>query len=243
MSSNADVQTIPTIFDPTTCTRKGLCPVTSIRNQGDLLESHSLYFEQHGTGPEKMVLIMGLNSTSFSWFPQVDYFARKPEYSIVVFDNRGVGNSGVPRGPYTTSGMAEDVVALLDYIGWTAERDLHIVGISLGGMIALELADKIPNRIVSLSLAVTRANRTPKSSLPSLKGIFSLARLLIITDPDTKIPIILDMVFPQSWLDALAPGDLRGWTNREVQKIASRMSSLLCIVTDPQLWAGIPEAV
>lgn len=57
----ADVQAIPTIFDVKTCTRKGLCPVTRIKNEGPL-ESHSLYFEQHGSGPEKIVLIMGCAS-------------------------------------------------------------------------------------------------------------------------------------------------------------------------------------
>ena len=50
----------PTIFDPATCTRKGLCPVTQIRKQGgDPFESHSLYYEIHGSGPEKVVFIMG----------------------------------------------------------------------------------------------------------------------------------------------------------------------------------------
>ena len=42
-----------------------------------------------------------LNSVSFAWSPQVDHFGRMSEYSVLVFDNRGVGNSGVPRGPYT----------------------------------------------------------------------------------------------------------------------------------------------
>lgn len=97
-----------------------------------------------------------LNSTSFSWAPQVEHFGRDPRYSILVFDNRGVGNSGTPRGPYTcvtlshlsisitqmcvtprrTSGMAEDVIVLLDYLGWTEERSVHLLGLSLGGMIA-----------------------------------------------------------------------------------------------------------
>ena len=48
-----------TLFDPDTCIRKGLCPVTRIRSQSGPLESHSLYYEQHGTGPEKVVFIMG----------------------------------------------------------------------------------------------------------------------------------------------------------------------------------------
>lgn len=98
-----------------------------------------------------------MNSTSFSWAPQVEYFGKSDKYSVLVFDNRGVGNSGTPRGPYSyvylhlpcllisvlvihgpyrTSGMAEDAICLLDYIGWTNERDIHVVGISLGGMIA-----------------------------------------------------------------------------------------------------------
>ncbi|PCH38657.1 alpha/beta-hydrolase [Wolfiporia cocos MD-104 SS10] len=222
VNSDSDVASIPTIFDPATCTRKGLCPVTQLRHDGSPLSSHSLYFEQHGTGPEKIVFIMGLNSTSFSWFPQVDHFGRRPEYSILVFDNRGVGNSGVPRGPYTTSAMAEDVVTLLDYVGWTAERDLHVVGVSLGGMIALELATRIPNRIVSLTLAVTRAKRDVRASLPSLKGVSSLARLLGMSDPEAKIPVVLDMVFPRAWLDAPAENDAQGRTNREVQTIEYR---------------------
>lgn len=53
---------LKTIFDPSTCTRKGLCPVTKLRHQEeDSLgtESHSLYFEQHGKGKEKIVFIMG----------------------------------------------------------------------------------------------------------------------------------------------------------------------------------------
>lgn len=50
---------LPTVFDPETCTRKGLCPVTQIRNKGDPFESHSLYYEQHGSGPEKILFIMG----------------------------------------------------------------------------------------------------------------------------------------------------------------------------------------
>ena len=49
----------PTVFDPVNLVKKGLCPVTKIRYDGNPLESHSLYYEQHGTGPEKMVFIIG----------------------------------------------------------------------------------------------------------------------------------------------------------------------------------------
>src|SRR5688500_16740074 len=93
----------PTAFGAATCDRKGLCPVTKLRKHDeDPLESHSLYFEQHGRGTKyKVVLIMGLNSSSFNWGQQVAHFGRSEDHSVLVFDNRGVGNSTYPRGPYT----------------------------------------------------------------------------------------------------------------------------------------------
>ncbi|KAH7919905.1 alpha/beta-hydrolase [Leucogyrophana mollusca] len=221
MSTTTEAQPLgpeyQTIFDPTTCTRRGLCPVTQIRNKGDPFESHSLYFEQHGSGHEKIVFIMGLNSTSFGWLPQVEHFARSPKYSALVFDNRGVGLSGAPRGPYTTSGMAEDVVALLEYIGWTAKHDLHVVGISLGGMIAQELATRIPDRIASLSLVVTTAGGRFWSNVPPWKGFTSLSRLFVTSDPEAKIPTIMNMLFPPDWLEEKAVNDPSGRTNRDIQ--------------------------
>jgi pimeloyl-ACP methyl ester carboxylesterase len=123
-SSLDSLDDFPTAFDAATCVRRGLCPVTKLRPQGpQLFESHSLYYEQHGSGKHKIVFIMGLNSSSFSWSPQVHHFGasgfkrerekahlpdvggddvdRNGGYTILVFDNRGVGNSSTPRGPYT----------------------------------------------------------------------------------------------------------------------------------------------
>ena len=77
-----------------------------------------------------------MNGSFLSWMRQVEYLSRTGKHQVLVFDNRGAGNSGTPRGPYTTSAMAEDVIALLDFLGWTERRGIHIVGISLGGMIA-----------------------------------------------------------------------------------------------------------
>jgi len=181
------------------------------------LESHSLYYEQHGSGPEKVVFIMGLNSTSFSWTNQVEHFGSDPNYSILVFDNRGVGNSGTPFGPYTTSEMARDVVALLDYIGWEEQRDIHVVGASLGGMIAQELSTLIPHRIISLSLIVTTAGGRIWNNFPPLKGTLILTRQLVIKDPVVRVPLSLSMLFPEAWLEEKAEGDTQNRTNREVQ--------------------------
>ncbi|KAF7295262.1 FACT complex subunit SPT16 [Mycena indigotica] len=229
------VEHLPTIFSRATCTDRGLCPVTRLRNQVEAIESHSLYYEVHGTGPKKVVFIMGLNSSSFAWAEQAAHFGQNPEYSIVLFDNRGVGHSSTPRGPYTTSGMAADVIVLLDYLGWKAERQLHVVGTSMGGMIAQELALKIPGRIISLTLAVTTPGGPPWTNLPPWKGALSLAKLMFTTDIEKKIPIILEMVYPLAWLEATAEDDEQGRTNREIQIMTYRKRML---TTAPQHFLG-----
>ncbi|KAF8628109.1 hypothetical protein AX15_004088 [Amanita polypyramis BW_CC] len=251
-TSDLDLDDFPTALDAKTCIRRNLCPVTGLRPQGpELFETHSLYFEQHGRGKRKIVFIMGLNSTSFSWMPQVRYFGASgfkeereserargvkrgdtalrdlPEeeddvdkdggYTILVFDNRGVGNSTCPTGPYTTSGMAEDVIVLLDYLGWTRDHELNIVGVSLGGMIAQELAYRIPHRILSLVLAVTTPGGYPWNNLPPIYGILSLAKLTFTSDVGQKVPTIMPMLYPVKWLQEKAEDDPRGRTNYQVE--------------------------
>ena len=110
--STASGSPLPTAFNPTTCLRRGLCSVpTSKQDQrpSALNNTHPIYYEQHGapgsdpiTGAKhKIVFIMGLNTSCFSWGPQVRYFGGLGgDFTALVFDNRGVGNSGYPRGPY-----------------------------------------------------------------------------------------------------------------------------------------------
>ncbi|KAF9563373.1 alpha/beta-hydrolase [Agrocybe pediades] len=217
---------------------------TSNKVIDDTFESHSLYYEQHGPARinlikdevqrqkeiaklRKVVFIMGLNSSCFGWSAQVKWFSGmtrpseldgQEDYTALVFDNRGVGNSGYPRGPYTTSGMAEDVICLLDYLGWTGERDLTIVGISMGGMIAQELAYRIPTRISSMVLAVTTPGGHFWQNLPPLKGVTSLAKLIVTPEAEKKAPIVMEMLFPIPWLEETAVDDSgKRRTNREIQ--------------------------
>ncbi|TFK28647.1 alpha/beta-hydrolase [Coprinopsis marcescibilis] len=238
------LSSMPTAFDPATCVRRGLCPVTVLRPQGsEMLESHSLYYEQHGHGTRhKVVFVMGLNSSSFAWTPQVDYFGKDEKNggsavgaTVLAFDNRGVGNSGYPKGPYTTSGMAEDLICLLDYLGWTGERELNIVGISLGGMIAQEVASRIPERIATLVLSVTTPGGHIWQNFPPMVGFLTLGRLLFTPDPVKKIPIVLGMLYPNKWLDEKAEDDSQGRTNRQIQTEAYLRR---VAITKPQQFAG-----
>ena len=108
-----------------------------------------LYWEEHGSGPP-VLLIMGLSFTSAMWFRVAPHLAKS--YRTIIFDNRGIGRSDVPRGPYTMRTLASDAEAVLDAAGVTAA---HIVGASMGGMVAQELALRSPGRVLSLMLGCT----------------------------------------------------------------------------------------
>ena len=104
----------------------------------------NMYYEIHGKG-EPLLLIMGLGSDLTSWIFQIPEFSKK--YRVIAFDNRGVGRSDAPDVPYSTAMMADDTTGLLDALG--IER-AHILGLSMGGFIAQELALKYPQRVKSL---------------------------------------------------------------------------------------------
>lgn len=105
----------------------------------------------HGRG-EPLVLIQGLGGPRSGWIFQTRAFGKY--YRVITFDNRGVGKSDKPGGSYTVRTMADDTIALLDYLG---VDKAHVLGISLGGMIAQEIAINYPERVRKLILACTAA--------------------------------------------------------------------------------------
>src|SRR5262245_17429611 len=116
-----------------------------------------LYYEWHGAdGGTPVVLVMGLGGDSTAWPFQLA--ALTPRHRVLVFDNRGAGRSEAPDVPYTTPGMAGDLLALLDALN--VER-AHLVGLSLGGAIAQEAALAAPARFTSLQLHATWAGPHP----------------------------------------------------------------------------------
>ena len=110
-----------------------------------------LYYEVHGKG-SPLVLIHGLSLDSSVWINQVSVFSQK--YQAIVFDNRGVGQTADPHGDYSTEMMADDTAALLKFLNIP---EAHVLGFSLGGLIAQIIALKYPGLVKSLLLAATAA--------------------------------------------------------------------------------------
>jgi len=111
----------------------------------------NINYKTTGQG-EPLVMIMGLGADQSGWASQVPFF--KKYYQVVTFDNRGVGKSGKPVGPYTTAMMADDAIGLMDSLGI---KKANIMGISMGGMIAQEVAINYPERVLKLVLGCTYA--------------------------------------------------------------------------------------
>lgn len=114
-------------------------------------DGRPLYYEVHGEG-EPLVCVMGLAADHLAWTLQVPAWSRR--FKTVVFDNRDAGQSFRFEAPYAVSDMAQDTLALADGLG--LER-FHLLGMSLGGTIAQEVALAAPDRVRTLTLVVTFA--------------------------------------------------------------------------------------
>jgi pimeloyl-ACP methyl ester carboxylesterase len=129
-------------------------PIAAVNGQ-------QLYYEIHPRSPasagqgaggegEPLLCVHGLACDTLAWIPQIQAFAA--EHRTVIFDNRDVGQSSMADGDYEIADMARDTLALADEL----ELDsFHLVAISMGGAIAQEIAIQAPDRVRTLTLAVT----------------------------------------------------------------------------------------
>jgi pimeloyl-ACP methyl ester carboxylesterase len=116
-----------------------------------------MYYESVGEG-DPVVLITGYGADLFAWALQAPELAQN--YTVYMIDNRGVGDTDKPDGPYTIKMMADDVAGFFDAVGI---EKAHLVGHSMGGMISQQFALDHPDRLRSLTLASTTC-RVPKGA-------------------------------------------------------------------------------
>src|SRR5881275_598189 len=114
-------------------------------------------YKLEGDGPETIVLINGLADDLESWAFQMDDFLAAG-YRVLRFDNRGIGASSKPAGPYSSRMLADDAKALVDSLGIS---DFHLMGVSMGGMIAQEYALAYGSDLRTATFACTYAAPGP----------------------------------------------------------------------------------
>jgi 3-oxoadipate enol-lactonase len=136
-----------------------------------------LYYERAGEG-EPLLLIQGMSATHLAW-GRPFLSGLEPSFDCVIFDNRGMGRSGEAELPFTVADMAGDAAALLDAL---EIETAHVVGISMGGAIAQELALAHPERIRTLTLGATFCGG-PESSLMAPEDLEVLGAAYASGDP------------------------------------------------------------
>ncbi len=105
----------------------------------------TLYYEEHGEG-DPLLCVMGLSANTLAWALQVQAFSAA--HRTIIFDNRDVGQSSMADGNYEITDMATDALALADHLGL---EQFHLVGVSMGGAIAQEMALAAPERVKTLT--------------------------------------------------------------------------------------------
>jgi pimeloyl-ACP methyl ester carboxylesterase len=160
-------------------------------------DGNRIYWEEHGAG-EPILLIMGLGYTLDMWHRTVPVLSSR--YRTILFDNRGVGRSDCPPGPYLMPQMASDAAAVINAAG--CDR-VHVFGVSMGGMIAQEFALALPDRVLSLLLGCTaaggpRAIRAEPAVMAALN-----ARALMTPEEGIQamVPFIYDESTPRERID------------------------------------------
>ncbi len=161
-------------------------PITRI---GDI----DLAYDTHGDGPP-LLAIMGLTGTRWHWrgFPE----RLADAHRVITFDNRGVGETTAPRTAYTAAQMADDAIGLLDHLGIDSA---HVFGVSMGGMIAQELALRAPTRVKKLILGCTHFGGS--KALPSAPAAAEAFASLGKDGPEASIRRLLAVNFSKAFFD------------------------------------------
>lgn len=176
------------------------------------------------TSTAPVVLVHGLGYARWGWdgLPQR---LTEADLDLVLFDNRGIGDSDVPPGPYSAADMASDVIAVMDAAG--VER-AHVVGSSLGGMIAQEVALRWPARVDRLVLLSTTPGGGEAAPMP--QQTVDLLTAMPTMEPTEALRAAVT--------NALAPG----WVERRPDLVDRILEHRLAAPQDPAGWQAQAHA-
>jgi 3-oxoadipate enol-lactonase len=145
------------------------------------VDSNELYYERRGAG-EPLLMIAGMSGHSLHW-GEAFLSALERDFELVLYDHRGVGRSSADEGPFTIAGLAADAAGLLEGLG--IER-AHVLGISMGGMVAQELALTAPERVLTLTLGCTYCGG-PEARFTDDRVVNALAMAILSGDLERRL--------------------------------------------------------
>lgn len=179
---------------------------------------------------DPLLLIMGFGLPGAAWMP---WLSLMPGFQCIYFDNRGTGESDRPEGgPYTVAEMAEDASGLLTALG-IASAD--VFGISMGGMIAMELALRHPLQVKKLVLGCTTAGGpTAKVAPPEVMQQMLAAHAMMASDMAQAVETIMPLLYPPEFIAAhpelkqmamLAAGTMTATPPETIERTAAGLQS------------------
>jgi pimeloyl-ACP methyl ester carboxylesterase len=190
--------------------------------------SISLNYESYGEG-EPLLLIMGFAMPGAAWLPSLPFLAG---FRCIYFDNRGTGASDKPDGPYTVADMAEDANGLLDALKIPQAK---VFGVSMGGMIAQELALRHPEKVARLVLGCTTPGGAHgKMAAPEVLETLTGGTRLMATDPEKGFDTILPILYPPEFIA----------THPEIKQLMMAGMGMMAPTppeTVDRLMAGLPQ--
>ncbi len=193
-------------------------------------EGTEVWWDAEGPeGAPAVLLLMGLAYPSDMWWRTIPPLAQR--YRVLRVDNRGAGRTGdVPGAPYTVEMMAADALAVLDAAG---ERTAHVVGVSMGGLIAQELALMAPDRVRSLVLGCSHPGIADAVMNPeALAMLGARATMTAEQAAEASIPFNYSATTPRSRIE-------EDWAVR--LPLATTPTGYLAQATGTSQWQGLPR--
>lgn len=188
----------------------------------------------------RILLLMGLGGSHTYWRLQAEHFSGWCD--VCAVDNRGAGFSvgaWVREGRWTTRQLAGDASRVLDALGWDAA--VHVVGISMGGMVAQELAISAPERVASLTLLCTYASAM--HAMPAPQVLLDLARSfgLLTSGGMKQAEASFRLNYPEEWLRQQRPSSLHGGAVVENMRWARKLAVQMALEVPAELLAELGQ--
>lgn len=174
-------------------------PTASIRDV-------TLYYEEHGSGGEALLWLHGSSGSHLGW-AQV-YPAFTSQYRCILYDHRDAGQSSASPRPYSIRDLADDAARLLDHLDVARA---HVVGFSMGGAVAQELAINYPDRVLSLALIASYDAGDPRGA----DNLHSWALMRKTFTPEQFARATAPWVL--TYREYLIPGFVDGWIRRALE--------------------------